>query len=83
MVETVKVAVPTSDSKVIATVSTPAASKINWTAGIALVASILATFGIEMSPETQLLVLKILSIGAPIVIGILRTFFTNTKPSIG
>ena len=60
-----------------ATINTPAFSKINWAAGIAFIVSLLAIFGLSISPETQEMILKTISLVLPPLIIILRTFFTK------
>jgi len=69
--------------KEIAVVSTPGWSKINWAAGIAFLAALAAVFGLDISQETQDTILKVISFGLPVVVGILRTWFTNKSPSVG
>jgi hypothetical protein len=62
------------------TINTPMTSKINWAAGIAFVAGIATLFGLDISQETQDLVMKVITLGLPPIIMILRTWFT-AKPA--
>lgn len=66
-----------------AVVSSPATSKINWTAAVGFVASVAAIFGLDISAETQGLILQFITlIGFPLIMA-LRTWFTNKSPSVG
>ncbi len=70
-------------NKVIAEVSTPATSKINWTAAVGFLASVAALFGLDISPDTQKIILEAITlIGFPLI-AVLRTWFTNKQPSVG
>lgn len=58
----------------------PAAlSKINWTAGLSLVASVAVVFGLDFTVEQQAQTLAVISTVTPTLVLVLRTFFTG-KP---
>lgn len=57
-----------------------AASKINWTQGVAFVAALAAVFGLDISESTRAAILTGLATVVPVVTFILRTWFT-AKPS--
>ena len=69
--------------KVIAEVSTPSKSKINWTQIIGGAAIIGSYFGLDLDPQTQAAVAVTLGLATQGITWVLRTFFTNTKPSVG
>jgi len=61
---------------IVTTINTPLASKINWISGIGFIVSILATFGLNITPETQNMILQAITlVGMPLIM-ILRTWFT-------
>jgi len=78
----VTVATP-EPGKVIAEVSTPKTSKINWTQIIAGAAMLGSYFGLHISPEETAAIVVVIGVGGNVVTWVLRTFFTNTKPSVG
>ena len=59
------------------------ASKINWTQAVGVVASIIAIWGINMPPETQVAVVALIQAAVAVITWVLRTFFTKTvTPSV-
>ena len=62
-----------------AILSSPAASKINWTQIVSLVVSVAAVFGIVIPAEWQTTFLEVTSLATPLITIVLRTFFTG-KP---
>lgn len=70
-------------NKVIAEVSTPSTSKINWTQIIGAAAMIGSYFGIHLDPPTQTAVAVSIGLATQAITWVLRTWFTNTKPSVG
>ena len=53
------------------------ASKINWTQIIAAGASLLAVFGIDLPPETQVQIVTGVALVGQVLTVIIRTFFTG------
>ncbi len=53
-------------------------SKINWTQGIALAATVLSVFGLDLDPHTQVAVVSTITGIATVVTWFLRTFRTKT-----
>ncbi len=53
-------------------------SKINWTAAVAAALTLVIALGLPISAETRAQILTITGVAVPLVIGILRTFFTST-----
>ena len=53
------------------------ASKINWTQGLALAASILVVFGIELPTEIQLAIVAVIQGVQSVFTWIMRTWFTK------
>lgn len=53
-------------------------SKINWTQAIGVLASIVAVFGIDMDPQTQLAVVAGIQGVVAAVTWVMRSFFTKT-----
>lgn len=53
-------------------------SKINWTAGIGIVATLLSYFGLDLKPEDQLKIIAAIPIIQGVVTWVLRTFFTRS-----
>lgn len=64
-------------AQVVATVSTPATSKINWTNIISAFVGVAAAFGFIIPQEYQLIVAQILSIMTPLITVWLRTWMTT------
>lgn len=64
-------------AQMVANISTPSTSKINWTNIISAVVAIAAAFGFIIPQEYQLIAAQILSIMTPIITVFLRTWFTN------
>jgi hypothetical protein len=64
------------------TVSVPVASawasKINWTQAVALLASVLVLFGINLDPATQVSIIAAIQAIQAVVTWVLKTFFTTT-----
>lgn len=56
-----------------------ATSKINWTNGIAFIASLVALFGVDISPEMQLSIVASLGVVSQVLTMILRTWFTGKQ----
>lgn len=67
-------------NKILAKVSTPATSKINWVNVISGVVAIAAAFGIIIPEQYQLIAAQILSILTPIVTIWLRSLMTAKQP---
>lgn len=52
-------------------------SKINWTQGVAVFASLLTMFGFNLTPEEQATIVSAIAIITGIVTWVLRTWFTK------
>lgn len=58
-------------------------SKINWTQALALLASVLVVFGIDLDPQTQIAIVAGIQGAQSALTWVLRTFFTKTvTPSV-
>ena len=53
-------------------------SKINWTAAITAAIALAAAFGLPISEQTKVQILTITGVVGPIIISILRTWFTTS-----
>ena len=53
-------------------------SKINWTAAITASISLAAAFGMPISEEAKVQILTITGVAGPVIISIMRTWFTST-----
>lgn len=54
------------------------ASKINWTQAVALLAMVLAVFGIDMPPDTKVAIVALIQAVQSIASWIIKTWFTTT-----
>lgn len=52
-------------------------SKINWTQILSFAASVLVVFGIDLSPETQVMIVAAIQAVQAGITWVLRTFFTK------
>ena len=57
--------------------NTPVGSKINWTAMVTVVFSLLAVFGLDIPPEQQVKVIGAIATLGSMMTVIWRTFFTE------
>ena len=53
------------------------ASKINWTQGLALLASVLVVFGIELPVDVQLAIVAVIQGVQSVITWVIRTWFTK------
>ena len=53
------------------------ASKINWTQGLTLLASVLVVFGIELPTDIQLAFVAVIQGAQSVVTWVMRTWFTK------
>ena len=53
-------------------------SKINWAAAGAALLTLGTSLGLPISEEMKVQILTIIGVGAPLIIGVLRTWFTTT-----
>lgn len=53
-------------------------SKINWTAIVTMVATLLSIWAIPFPPELQNAVVTVITVGGPLLIVVFRTFFNKT-----
>lgn len=72
----------TKQAENVAVVNPASASKINIASAISLLAAVAASAGVVIPPQWQELALQITSIVTPILIVILRTWFTTKTPSV-
>lgn len=61
----------------------PFASKINWAAIVALVGTLLTTFGIDIDPDTRAAIVSILVSATSIGTIVFRTWFTAKTIKVG
>lgn len=54
------------------------ASKINWTQAVAVIASVLVLFGIDVPPEAQAQIVVAITSVSGIVTWVLKTWFTTS-----
>lgn len=54
-------------------------SKINWTQVVSLIASVLAVWGMDLAPETQVAIVAAIQAAQSLLTIILRTWFTEKK----
>lgn len=78
-------AVARDSSLTVAPVKSPAASAINWTQIIAIIASVLVLFGINIPLDTQLAFVALIQAAQSVLTFVLRTWFSPsvTTTSVG
>lgn len=54
------------------------ASRINWTAAISALLTLLAAFGLPISEEMKVQIMALVGTLSPIAVILLKTFFTTT-----
>lgn len=59
-------------------IKSPVRSKINWTAGLAVVGTLLTMFGFELSADDQAVIVSAIGIASGVLTWIWRTWFNKT-----